>query len=53
MKNLDVGKTYKLQKKDVKYLGIGKNTSEYMFRDKISGQIIFVDRRDLLFVTER
>ena len=38
---LEINKEYSLKGKIVRYIGRGKNTSQYMFRDNVSGKIIF------------
>ncbi len=53
MDKLIIKQDYKLKIKDRvgRYIGIGKHTKQYMFRDLTTGQIIFISERDLIGVT--
>jgi len=39
-------KDYKIDGKVVKYVGAGKNTNQLIFRDRISGNFIFIDKNE-------
>lgn len=51
--DLIIWRNYEFEDRNMRYIGIGSNTKEYMFRDLNSGNIIFVNQRDIPKINEK